>query len=192
MTRPTTPIVWMRFLRRTTVTTNCHRDTAGRTWSTRVSAASPATRATWVWPLKNPRLRPPADHPCGRAACCAAGTASPTRARHRPPQRNRPGHPVRRRRPPADTATSVSRRKSAPRGLGSQRNPALAGAPGTPSGPSVTRELPRPSRPHGSHSTCGLVSTQGTMRIAPSEEPVLNVVVSAQPSVEPVAVTAGL
>jgi len=41
------------------------------------------------------------------------------------------------------------------RGLGSQRNPALAGSPGTPSRPSVTRLLPRSSRPQGFHLTYG-------------------------------------
>jgi hypothetical protein len=106
--------------------------------------------------------RLPADHPSGRAASCAAAMASrPARRGRRPPRRRHGGHP----RPTAPLAvlrqrgTGLSREgKSLARGLGSRRNPALAGPPGTPSGPSVTRLLQRSSRPQGFHLTYGLGS----------------------------------
>ena len=121
--------------------------------------ASLATCATWVCPRKSRRWPRPADHRSGQAASCAAGTVSrPTRRRRRRPRRRHGGHP----RPTAPLAvlrrrgTGLYREgKPVARGLGSRRNPALAGPPGTPSGPSVTSLPPRSTRPQGFHPTYG-------------------------------------
>jgi hypothetical protein len=109
--------------------------------------ASLVTCATWVCPPRNHPWRPPAGHRSGRAASCAAATASrPTRAKRRRP-RDRRGHPVRR--SSADRVTSALRLEISPEGPGFSSEFGPVRPLGDTSGATDTSPLPRPTGPEG-------------------------------------------